>query len=44
MNREQLLEIMRLCGCDMSALDAVELAYEAGFLDGVESVKEAKND
>lgn len=43
MTREQLLEIMRLCGCDMSALDAVELAYQLGYQDGVES-KEKKDD
>ena len=34
MNKQELLELLKMCGADQSAIDVVELAYSLGFADG----------
>lgn len=35
MDKEELLTLLRVCGADSSAIDAVELAFEAGRQQGM---------
>ena len=35
MDKEELLTLLRVCGADPSAIDAVELAFEAGRQQGI---------
>ena len=35
MTKEELLSLLRVCGADPSAIDAVELAFEAGRQQGI---------
>jgi len=35
MTKEELLALLRVCGADPSAIDAVELAFEAGRQQGI---------
>lgn len=40
MTKDELIDLLRLCGADQSAIEAVQLAYEIGYKAGLE----AKND
>jgi len=48
MDKQELLDILRLCNADQSAIDAVELAYEIGYKAGLDAAikisKEIEND
>lgn len=37
MNKEDLLNILRICNADQTAIDAVEMGYEAGMAAGAMS-------
>ena len=39
MNKDELLELLRVCGADPRSIDAVELAYEMGRKAGLEEAK-----
>ena len=39
MTKDELLELLRVCGADPRSIDAVELAYELGRKAGVEEAQ-----
>jgi hypothetical protein len=44
MNKDELLELLRVCGADPRSIDAVELAYEMGRKAGLEEAQAAKEE